>query len=979
MKKKPMESAERRRWRRRLGVKKFFLHFALIVSTLVVFGTSFVFFDDDYDLRIRPQINRAIVQVAQLLPQLEQNEEALRDAYDQMVQSWEKVFNSGDFSLEGGFSSATRNSTDATFEKIVDDTLSWLNRVTKLKVGRDGIVAVVSKETGSIVAHPDEKMVGLKFFDEGDPVFDSESIISVRDIRSWTKPEDVNIEFEMYYPHWASTVRLRGSSERIMRFLNQSIYGGMIAYDDYYIICGIPILEYASSVTVNALIVSLIYLVLMGLFVRWICLVMDIRRETSRSMRNKLTSYAVLGCAVLFAVTCYIQILSNVTNDLKTMGKHADAAVETLNTYEEQRERLNTFLDGFYTIQCEIAAALIDSDGADKLTWQDMQRYADALKIKYVYLFDKKGSVVVTNAPYDHLQVGDDPEDFTFQFRRVMEGVEHIVLEPLQDEWLGEYVQYVAESRRDADNKCDGFVLIGVDPALRDRLLEALQVNTVIDNMIIGLPEHAIAVDRETLKIVASTDFGYKGVSIEDLGITEDMLLNDFSGFLKIDGTDYYAGVSMSSDYFLIPIVRRTGNLSAVILSLKIALVALACSLVIILMTLFRYQKVVIDSWPEEGESSEDVSEEDAPEAEAVSKEEAASKAEAVSKTESGGRLRRLSKLLKAQEKSGFEERWRMSDIPADERTPEHRIGRSLYRLLLVFCLVILLPTLYANLQGGADPDSMNNLAYVISGNWQKGANIFAFTACVFLLCAMYVVVVLLNQVLYRIAKVSDMRVETVCLLLKNAVKYICVIILVYYGLAQFGVQTQTLLASAGIMSLMISFGAKDLVSDIIAGFFTIFEGSYKVGDFITVGDWHGTVVEIGLRTTKVRFFAETKIFSNSSVRDIINTDGEVFRRVLQAPISYDADLMEVEAILEEELPKMMDKINGLVRPPQYEGVDALADSSVNLCIAIYVKFNYRFSAMRQLAREVKLMFDRRGIEIPYNQLVLHNGDSEQI
>lgn len=150
------------------------------------------------------------------------------------------------------------------------------------------------------------------------------------------------------------------------------------------------------------------------------------------------------------------------------------------------------------------------------------------------------------------------------------------------------------------------------------------------------------------------------------------------------------------------------------------------------------------------------------------------------------------------------------------------------------------------------------------------------------------------------------------------------------------------------------------------------------VGDFITVGNWYGTVVEIGLRTTKVRFFAETKIFSNSSVRDIINADGEVARMALKAPVSYDVDLMEIEDILAEELPKMMDRIPGLVKPPQYEGVDSLGESSVDLCIAIYVKFPMRYPAIRKLAREVKVMFDRRGIEIPFNQLVLHNADDKQ-
>jgi small conductance mechanosensitive channel len=132
-------------------------------------------------------------------------------------------------------------------------------------------------------------------------------------------------------------------------------------------------------------------------------------------------------------------------------------------------------------------------------------------------------------------------------------------------------------------------------------------------------------------------------------------------------------------------------------------------------------------------------------------------------------------------------------------------------------------------------------------------------------------------------------------------------------------------------------------------------------------------VVEIGLRTTKVRFFSETKIFNNSSIRDVVNADGEVARMMLKAPISYDADLMEVEAILDEELPKMMDVIPGLVKPPKYEGIDSLGDSSVNLRIVIFVKNSMKYPALRCLTREIKLLFDRRGIEIPFNQLVLHN------
>ena len=953
------ETAEQKRYRHRLTWKKGFLYLAWFASVVAMLVVSFGVFEEDYENRVKPQIERAVIQVAQLLPQMEQNEAALREAYKQMVQSWENILKSDEFSISGSFS---RNWTDATFEDVVGDTLSWLNRVTKLKVGRDGMVAVISKETGHIVAHPDEQLVGDEFLIAEDPESADNIVVPIETINARTTADKLDIGYGLLLPY-GKNYNLTGRLDWILVSYTKGIFGSALSYGDYYIVCGVPLREFIESVMVNALLITAIYAMAMWLFVHWICLEMGARRESAKSMRNKLITTSALLCVVLFGISFYVQRLTNVANDLKTMAKHADVAVGTLNAYETQSTRLNQYLDNYYMVQCSFASALIDNDGAENLTSKDMQRYADALKVKYIYLFDRNGSVIVTNSPFDSFKISDDPTHYSNQFRRVLEGLEHIVLPPLKDEWQDEYIQYVAINRRDENNRNNGMVLIGIDPALRDRLLNPLSVDTVLENLVIGLPDDALAVDKESMKIAGTTGLGFKGSPIEDLGITADMLMNKYCGSVKINSEYYYAGVAESSDYYLITVVHRTSYFDPIFNALKLTLVAVVACFVIIMLTLTRYQQVVIDGAPEEAAPVDATN----PDADTAPKEET-----------HDNLFSGFTNILRVHERKDMQDRWHMNDTPKDQMTPEQRIGRSVYRLLTLFCLVILLPTLYQSLNGRIKPYDLNNLAFVISGNWQKGLNIFSLTTTVFLLCAMYVLVVLLNQVLYRIAKYSDRRVETVCLLVKNAIKYICVIAFVYYGLSQFGVQTQTLLASAGILSMMISFGAKDLVSDIIAGFFTIVEGTYKVGDFITIGNWRGTVVEIGLRTTKVRFFAETKIFNNSSIRDVINADGEVARMTLKAPISYDADLMEVEAILNEELPKLMDVIPGLVKPPQYDGIESLGDSSVNLLISILVKNSAKFPALRSLTREVKLLFDRNGIEIPFNQLVLHNADNAQ-
>ena len=290
-KKRAAETPEQKRYRYRVNWIKAFLYIVWIVSTVVMFNVSFHIFNKDFKNRVNPQIDRAIIQIAKLLPEMEKNETSLREAYDKMVKSWEDISSSDDFNLNGSLS---HRGADATFEDVVGDTLSWLNRVTKLKVGQDGMVTVISKEDNRIVAHPDEKLVGGEFNVIGDSEAENSSVVSVESINALTSPDDLDIHYDLMFP-LGRTLGTTLDFDNLVRSVQQSIYGASLAYGDYYIVCGIPTGEFVSSVIGHALIVSCIYLILMWLFVRWICLVINIRRETFKSMRNKLVAYTVLG------------------------------------------------------------------------------------------------------------------------------------------------------------------------------------------------------------------------------------------------------------------------------------------------------------------------------------------------------------------------------------------------------------------------------------------------------------------------------------------------------------------------------------------------------------------------------------------------------------------------------------------------------------------------------------------------------------
>ena len=212
----------------------------------------------------------------------------------------------------------------------------------------------------------------------------------------------------------------------------------------------------------------------------------------------------------------------------------------------------------------------------------------------------------------------------------------------------------------------------------------------------------------------------------------------------------------------------------------------------------------------------------------------------------------------------------------------------------------------------------------------------------------------------------------TIIKLTISFLRWIIVIVAFLMILSAWGVDTTTLLASAGILALVIGLGAQSLIADIIAGIFIVFEGDYQVGDIVVIDGWRGTVEEIGIRTTKISDAGgNVKIVNNSKISSIVNQTHELSVAKCYMTIDYDESLERVELILKENLPKIKEKIPAIVAGPFYKGVTELADSSVNLLFMATCKEEDIFQVQRDLNREMYLLFNKNNIAIPFNQLVI--------
>ena len=218
--------------------------------------------------------------------------------------------------------------------------------------------------------------------------------------------------------------------------------------------------------------------------------------------------------------------------------------------------------------------------------------------------------------------------------------------------------------------------------------------------------------------------------------------------------------------------------------------------------------------------------------------------------------------------------------------------------------------------------------------------------------------------------------VATAVAMLSSIVKYAAVIVTVLALLRVVGVDTATILAAAGIVSLVVGFASQSLIEDVITGIFILFEGQYKIGDMLVLGDFRGTVIDIGVRTTTLEDVGGNRlIVNNSDIRNVQNRSRRESKAVTKVSVTYGQNMIELENILKEALPTWKDKpeYKGLfLADPSYNGIDEFQDSGILLHFSVKTNEEDIFKARRAMNRELKLLFDEKGIEIPFPQVDVH-------
>lgn len=215
--------------------------------------------------------------------------------------------------------------------------------------------------------------------------------------------------------------------------------------------------------------------------------------------------------------------------------------------------------------------------------------------------------------------------------------------------------------------------------------------------------------------------------------------------------------------------------------------------------------------------------------------------------------------------------------------------------------------------------------------------------------------------------KLSKRLGKAVLGLLSNLIKYLMVIIIICLALNAFGVDSTAILAGLGIVTLIIGLGITSLIEDIVAGFFIIAEHLFDVDDIIVVDGFRGTVVSVGIRSTRIADVGGSILtIRNSQISKTINLTDRQSCAAITLPLAPEESIQKVEAVLKAaNIESIASKSEKVRMGPIYLGACGITRKGVQelLFIAGCLEEDI-YDVERLLYRELVVIFEDNGIKL---------------
>lgn len=214
---------------------------------------------------------------------------------------------------------------------------------------------------------------------------------------------------------------------------------------------------------------------------------------------------------------------------------------------------------------------------------------------------------------------------------------------------------------------------------------------------------------------------------------------------------------------------------------------------------------------------------------------------------------------------------------------------------------------------------------------------------------------------------------NTLASFIGNVLYYLLFALLIIITLGSLGINTNSIIAVLGGLTLALGLAMQDSLGNLAAGIMIILLRPYRLGDFVEINDETGQVTEIKIfHTQLITLYRKVIYVPNSEVigGNIVNySQQDLYRFDMTFGIGYSDNIGKARDILLE----IMAEDDRILKDPVPEVfVGELGDSSINLVARPWIKYKDHPRVKAYVTEQVKLRFDAAGISIPFPQRDVH-------
>ena len=196
--------------------------------------------------------------------------------------------------------------------------------------------------------------------------------------------------------------------------------------------------------------------------------------------------------------------------------------------------------------------------------------------------------------------------------------------------------------------------------------------------------------------------------------------------------------------------------------------------------------------------------------------------------------------------------------------------------------------------------------------------------------------------------------------------------------ISELGYNISGFITGLGLSSVVITLAAQDTAKSLIGGLAIFLDKPFKVGDYIKVDQYEGTVEEIRFRTTSIRTLENTVLHvanSEMSVSAIINySEMEKRRYYSKLVLEFGTSLKKVESV-KNKINSMLIQMDEIEKETIMINFQEISDNGMDLVVIAYInRTNYAeyLDIKEEINYNVMKILENEGVEMAYNTQTMY-------